>query len=155
MKNQERKRKTFIYRGLGIPVKLVNAPMKKAPGEWCIDINMNRLMRLVLEAVIHKPSSLTGNELRYIRKHLQMSMAEFGKIFGVSHVAVLKWEDEQNRISPSLELCIRLYVLNYLQAKDKDFRALFNELSLQQLSNQPKGKIYPIEAHNEDLKIAL
>jgi DNA-binding transcriptional regulator YiaG len=155
VKNQERKRKTFIYRGLGIPVKLVNAPMKKAAGEWCIDINMNRLMRLVLEAVIHKPSSLTGNELRYIRKHLQMSMAEFGKIFGVSHVAVLKWEDEQNRISPSLELCIRLYVLNYLQAKDKDFRALFNELSLQQLSNQPKGKIYPIEAHNEDLKIAL
>jgi DNA-binding transcriptional regulator YiaG len=155
MKKQDRKRKTFIYRGLGIPVKLINVPMKKAAGEWCIDINMNRLMRLVLEAIIHKPSSLTGDELRYIRKHLQMSMAEFGKIFGVSHVAVLKWEDEQNRISPSLELCIRLYVLNYLQAKDKDFRALFSELSLQQLSNQPKGKIYPIEAHTEELKIAL
>lgn len=157
MKKQEKKRKTFIYRGLGIPVKLVNAPMKKAAGEWCIDINMNRLMRIVLEAIIHKSSSLTGDELRYIRKHLQMSMAEFGKIFGVTHVAVLKWEDEQNRISPALELCVRLYVLNRLQAKDKEFRALYNELSLKQLSSQPKGKIYPIaiSAHNEELKIAL
>ena len=152
----DRKTKTFIYKGLGIPVKLVNVPMKKAVGVWCIDINMNKLMRIILEAIIHKPTALTGSELRYIRKYLEMTMMEFGKTFGVSHVAVLKWEGKQNRISPSLELCIRLYVLNYLRAKDKEFRALYNELSLQQLSETPKRKFrsFVVDASTENLKIA-
>ncbi len=152
-----RKTKTFVYKGLGVPVKLVNAPMKKAAGVWCLDINMNKLMLLVLREIIHKPIALTGDELRYIRKHLEMTTTEFGKLFGVTHVAVLKWEGEQNRISPSLELCIRLHVLNYLRAKDKEFRAFYNELSLQQLAKGPKGKIHPlaIDVPTEDLKIAL
>jgi DNA-binding transcriptional regulator YiaG len=156
-KHKDRKIKTFVYKGLGVPVKLVNVPMKKAAGVWCLDINMNKLMRLVLEAIIHKPTALTGDEFRYIRKYLEMTMVEFGKEFGVSHVAVLKWENEQNRVSPALELCIRLYVLNYLRAKDKEFRAFYRELSLQQLSESPKGKIYPlsVDAATEDLKIAL
>ncbi|MDE3045630.1 MAG: hypothetical protein KGJ02_03185 [Verrucomicrobiota bacterium] len=149
-----RKIKTFVYKGLGVPVKLINVPMKKAAGVWCLDINMNKLMQIVLEAIIHKPAALTGDELRYIRKHLEMTTTEFGKTFGVSHVAVLKWEAEENRISPALELCIRLYVLNHLRAKDKDFRALYNELPLEQLS---KKKIYPltVDVTTEHFKIAL
>ncbi len=156
-KTTERKTKTFIYKGLGIPIKLINAPMKKAAGVWCIDINMNNLMLVILQELIYKPTALTGDELRYIRKYLEMTMAEFGNTFGVSHVAVLKWEHEQNKISPSLELCVRLYVLNYLQAKDKEFREFYNDLSLQQLSKSPKGKIYPlsVDATKEELKVTL
>lgn len=152
----KRKVKTFIYKGFGIPVKLVNVSMKKAAGVWCIDINMSKLMRVVLETVIRKPSALTGDELRYIRKYLEMTMAEFGKEFGVSHVAVLKWEGGQNRISSPLELCIRLYVLNSLRVKDKEFRALYNDCSLEQLSKSSKGKVHPIvvDATTEELKIA-
>jgi DNA-binding transcriptional regulator YiaG len=154
---KNKKTKTFIYKGLGIPVKLVNVPMKKAAGVWCIDINMNKLMRIVLDALIRKPTALTGEELRYIRKYLEMTMAEFGTVFGISHVAVLKWEGKQNRISPALELCIRLYILNYLRAKDREFRLFYNELSLSQLSESPKGKIHilAIDATTENLKIAL
>lgn len=138
--SKDRTIKTFIYKGLGIPVKLVNVPMKKAAGEWCIDIDMNKLMLVVLQEIIHKPTALTGDELRYIRTYLEMTTTEFGTAFGVSHVAVLKWEGEQNRISPALELCIRLYVLNHLRAKDKEFRALYNDITLQQLSKGPKRK---------------
>ncbi len=118
---------------------------------------MNKLMLVVLEALIHKPTPLTGDELHFIRSYLAMTTTEFGKTFGVSHVAVLKWEDEKNRISPALELCIRLYVLDHLKAKDKDFRALYKELSLEQLSKNPKRKIFPItvDATTEELKIAL
>lgn len=154
---QERKTKTFIYKGLGVPVKLVNAPMKKACGVWCIDINMNKLILLVLQEIIHKPTALTRDELRYIRKYLEMTMTDFGKAFGVSHVAVLKWENGKNQVSPPMEICIRLYVLNHLRAKDKEFRALYNDLNLQALSKGPKGKIHPIavDATTEELKIAL
>ena len=33
---KKRKKKTFIYEGLGFPIKLINVPMKKVFGEWCI-----------------------------------------------------------------------------------------------------------------------
>jgi|GEM_PF-6851719 hypothetical protein len=64
--------KTFVYKGLGIPIKLINVPMKKAAGVWCLDIDMNSLMRFVLEFIVHKKSSLSGDELKYIRKQLGM-----------------------------------------------------------------------------------
>ena len=154
---KDKKTSTFVYEGLGIPVKLINVPMKKMLGEWFIDINMETLQRIVLEALIHKPFSLTGAELRYIRHYMEMSCADFGKNFGVSHVAVVKWENEKNGISPALELYIRLYMMTYLNAKDNEFRALYNDLSLDKLSKSRGGKIHPIaiDATTEDLKIAV
>lgn len=114
-------------------------------------------MLVVLEMLIHKPFPLTGDELHFIRSYLEMTSTEFGRVFGVSHVAVLKWENEKNRISPALEFFIRLYVLDYLKVKDKEFRALYKELNLEQLSKKQRGKIFPIavDAAAEDLKIAL
>ncbi len=152
------KKKTFIYKGLGVPVKLINVPMKKILGEWFIDINMETLQRVVLEAIIHKPTFLSGVEIRYIRKYMEMSTKEFGNIFGVSHAAVVKWENDTNGITPALELCIRLYMLNYLKVKDEEFRALYNEINLGQLSKRRKGTIHPIAVDvisSEELKVAL
>ena len=155
MKNK--KKSTFVFEGLGFPVKLIQVPMKKVLGEWCIDINMNKLMLVILEALVHKPIPLTGDELRFIRSYLDMTTTEFGKLFGVSHVAVLKWEKKKNRVSPSLDFCIRLHVLDHLKAKDKEFRALYKELCLDRLSRVQKGKIHQIavDANTEILKIAL
>lgn len=51
--------------------------MKKVFGEWCIDINMNNLMLLILEEIVHKPKALTGDELRYIRTYLEMTTTAF------------------------------------------------------------------------------
>ncbi len=152
----KRKKETFIFEGLGFPIKLINVPMKKIAGEWCIDVNMNKLMIVALEALIHKPIPLTGDELSFIRSYLQMTTTEFGKAFGVSHVAVLKWENCENRISPALDFCIRLYVLDHLHAKDAKFRAVYKKLSLEQLSKKEKGKIHPlaIDVETEDLKSA-
>ena len=47
--------------------------------------------------------------------------------------------------------------MTYLKAKDKEFRALYNDLSLDKLPKKRDGKIYPIviDATTEDLKIAL
>ena len=91
-----------------------------------------------------------------MRKYLEMTTAQFGKEFGVSHVAVVKWESGKNKASPPMELCIRLYMLNHLRAKDKEFRELYNDLSLEKLSKSRKVKIHPIAIDvAEDLKIAL
>ena len=155
---KDSKRSTFVYEGLGLPVKLVNVPMKKVFGEWFIDINLETLQRVILEAVIHKPSALTGSEIRYIRKYMEMPTKGFGELFGVSHVAVVKWENSKNGIAPALDLYIRLYTMNLLKAKDKEFRALYNELNLTRLSQSHKGKAQPITVdviNSEEFKIAL
>ena len=57
---KDKKTSTFIYEGLGIPVKLINVPMKKMLGEWFIDVNMETLQRVALEALIH-PIRQRGN----------------------------------------------------------------------------------------------
>jgi DNA-binding transcriptional regulator YiaG len=153
---EKKKRKTFVFKALGFPIKLINAPMKKILGEWCIDIDMNKLMRVALLALVHKPTALVGNELGFIRSYLKMTTTEFGEIFGVTHSAVLKWESNENQISPALDKCIRLHIFDRLCAKDKEFRALYQELSLAQIAKREKGKIHPIRIDaQEDLKIAL
>ncbi len=154
MKN--RKTETFIYEGLGFPIKLINVPMKKVFGEWAMDINFNKLQLAAVYGLIYKPTSLNGDELRFIRKFLDMSMADFGKVFGVSHVAVLKWENGKNHVSPPTDIYIRLYILDHLHAKDKEFRSLYNKISPKSLSKHKGEKIRPIAIDiDEDLKIAL
>ena len=88
MKNK--KKSTFVFQGFGFPIKLIDVPMRKVLGHWVIDIEMGKLEAVVLQALIHKPTLLNGDELRFIRKYLSMTTSEFGKLFGVSHVAVVK-----------------------------------------------------------------
>src|SRR5258706_11846209 len=105
--------------------------MKKVLGEWIVDIDLTQLQLVVLRALVYKQTRLSKDELRFIRKSLFLTTTAFGKIFGVSHVAVLKWEKGERRLSPSIELCIRLYVLDHLHVKDKEFRSLYNTITLE------------------------
>lgn len=155
MKTKNKKKETFIYKGLGFPIKLIQMPMKKVMGEWIIDVDMNKLQLAVLRALIYKLAPLTGDELHFIRAYLNMTMTEFGRTFGVTHVAVLNWENGKRNISAPMEVCIRLFVLDHLRAKDKEFRSLYKIINLEQLSSHKERKIplIAIDA-SDDLKIA-
>lgn len=123
----ETKRDTFIYEGLGFPIRLINVPMRKVFGEWALDINFNKLHLRVLFMLATKATPLTGKELRFIRHYLEMSTHTFAKLFGVTHTAVLKWENEERKMAPGTEICIRLYVLDHLKVTDKEFRKIYLE----------------------------
>ncbi len=146
----------YLYNDLGFPIILINAPMKQIFGEWVLDINLNSLQKEVLNALVHKPFFLTGKELRFIRKYFEMTTTSFGKLLGVTHPAVLKWENEQAKLNPTTENYLRLYVLDSLHAKDKEFRNLFREISIENLVNQRKDKTHdhPIEIDANDQLIA-
>ena len=130
-----KKRDTFIYEGLGFPIRLVNVPIKKVFGEWAIDINFNILQSSVLNILARKPTHLSGNEIRFIIDYLEMSTRDFAKLFGVSHAAVIKWEKEETKMNPSTEVCLRLYILNYLKVTDKEFRKLYLKINPKNLAN--------------------
>ncbi len=149
------KHKTFIFQGLGFPVKLINAPMRKMVGEWVLDVDFEELQLTVLYFLLEKPAPLTRNELKFIRKYLEMTTTEFGKLFGVSHVAVLKWE-KGTRANLSTDVCIRLYMYDHLKkTKDKDFRNFFHKIKLETLAKNIHVKERPIIIDaGEDLKSA-
>ncbi|MBP7074368.1 MAG: hypothetical protein KBA81_03170 [Rhabdochlamydiaceae bacterium] len=152
---KDKKRETFVFRGLGFPIKLINVPMRKMVGEWVIDVDFEKLQLTALLALLEKQAPLSGAELKFIRKYLNMSTTEFGKIFGVSHVAVIKWE-KGTRANLSTDLCIRLYVYDHLlKIKDKDFRKFYQKNSLAELAKNRNAKIDPIAIDNfKELKSA-
>ena len=132
---KEVKRDTIIFKGLGFPIRLVNVPMKKTLGEWVIDINFNLLQIAVLNLLARKPTPLSGNEIRFIIDYLEMSTRQFAKLFGASHAAVIKWEKEESKMNPNTEVVLRLYLLNYLKASDKEFRKLYSQINPENLSH--------------------
>ncbi len=134
-----KKIETFTYEDLGFPIELIDVPMKRVFGEWVLDINLNTLQHEVLKMLIHKPTPLQAGELRFIRKYFEMTTTDFGAVFGVSHAAVLKWEGGQLP-APPMDVYIRMYVMDRLNAKDADFGKLFHEVDMAGLAQAKKER---------------
>lgn len=147
---KEKKIETYVYEDFGFPITLINCPMKKVFGEWVLDINLAKLQMKMLKALIYKPIPLTGSELCFIRKSLELTTTDFGKLVGVSHPAVLKWEKDQTPLHPTTEIYIRLHVLKVLQAKDKEFKDLYEQISVENLIKHKNDKQIPLEIHFQD-----
>ncbi len=108
-----KKAKRFIYEGLGFPMVLLNVSLVKKRDVWTPAIDYNKLQKRVLFALAQKHSAMTGNEIHFVRAYFEMTLENFGKHFGVTHVAVLTWDkmgDKQARINPTTELYIRLFI---------------------------------------------
>lgn len=135
------KKDTFIWEGLGFPIRLINVPMKQVFGEWVLNINLESFQKMVLHVLARKPTPLNGAELRFIVDYLKMSTREFAQLFGVTHAAVLKWENERSRMNPSTEVCLRLYILHHLKVADREFRRLYLKISPQNLANSENAEM--------------
>ncbi len=125
----ERKvQKHFVDEGFGFPVHLLNVPMVKVRGQWTPDVDYNKLQKIVLKQLAHKPGRLSGDEIHFIRQALEMTLQQFAKRLGLSHVAVIKWEKvgaEATSMNWSTEKDIRLFVLSMVKASSKDSMALY------------------------------
>lgn len=135
----EKKIETFTYEDLGFPIELIDVPMKKILGEWALDINLNILQLEILNMLIHKPTPLQAEELRFIRKYFEMTTTAFGEVLGVSHAAVIKWEGGGLPALP-MDVYIRMYVMDRLKAKNADFGKLFHEVSMASLAQAKKER---------------
>jgi len=127
----QRIKRVHIDRGFGFPVKLVNVPMVKVRGEWTPAINYNLLAEVVLKELCEKDSNLTGNEVRFVRQHFEMTLQQFAKRFGVTHPAVMKWEKMKNKPTGAnwaTEKDIRLFVLNQLTSRPAEIVDLYRYL---------------------------
>jgi DNA-binding transcriptional regulator YiaG len=110
----------FWDESLGFPVMLVGVPMKKIRDEWIPDIRLNEYQEVVLWVLVHKPSPLTGRQVRFIRHWMGKTQQEFAEQHDVTHAAVSKWESKGHELtgmSKPTEILLRLNVLTALPDK--------------------------------------
>ncbi len=134
--------------GLAFRVQLIDCPMKRVLGEWVIDINLNALQLFVFKGLIHKPSPLTGKEMRFMRKLMDLTTEEFGKRLGVTHAAVVKWEKEQAKMSLVQDVYIRMLFMGML--KDKEINSIFKEINPETLAEAKESK-KPLSVNTAEL----
>lgn len=116
--------KEMKYMGFGFPIVLKSVPAKYIRGQLEPVFSHKELGFQVLELLCLKKKSLTGNQVKFIRLFFDFSLRDFASLLGVTHQAVMKWEnfaDEYATISESTEKIIRLNVLYRLNKKPKVF----------------------------------
>ena len=141
--------KVYVDTGFGFPVRLLNVPMVHVRGVWTPKINTNELAVAVLHALGRKAARLTGNQIRFIRHHFEMTLQDFARRFCVSHVAVLKWERAGNRPVAThwtTEKDMLLFVLSRLKAKPGDLARLYEALEI-----RPAQKAAPMHLDAREL----
>ncbi len=109
------KRENYSYRECGLPITLVNIEVSRCPscGEHEVEIpNIQGLHRLIAETVARKKSTLTPNEMRFLRKYIGFSGVSFAEFIGVHAETVCRWETGKNTGPMAIERLLRHLTLS-------------------------------------------
>lgn len=105
---------TYLYTESGLPnVVLVGVEVRRCPSCGHHELVLPRVVELhrtIALAVIRKPSRLSGAEVRYLRKYLGWSGADFARHVGVDPSTVSNWETDKDPIGPASDRLLRLMV---------------------------------------------
>jgi putative zinc finger/helix-turn-helix YgiT family protein len=112
----ERRAHRYTESGLS-NVTLLNVEVRTCPacGEQEIVIpHIEDLHRLIARAVMVKPSTLSPDEIRFLRKWLGFSSTDFALAMGVRPETVSRWESKSTRqpMAATAERLLRLMVAN-------------------------------------------
>ncbi len=69
---------------------------------------MNDLMRTIALALVVKPYSLAGPEVRFLRKFLGLTGEAFARLLDVDKTTLSKWETGEDPVGPQSDRLIRL-----------------------------------------------
>lgn len=115
--------KHYIYLGLGFPVELHDVEMVLFDGEFHPKIDVRKIADQAIKSLISQKSRLTGNQIKFIRTYLSMSLREFSKLVNESHMAVKKWEnfcDDPTNMDRNIEIMLRLHIYDQVVIKIKN-----------------------------------
>jgi putative zinc finger/helix-turn-helix YgiT family protein len=112
----EARRENRSYKESGLPnIVLLDVEVSHCPACGADLVSLPRLSELhrtIALALIDKPSRLVPGEIRYLRKSLGWSGADFARSLHVDPATVSRWESENapQSMSDSNELVLRLAV---------------------------------------------
>ena len=107
------KRENYLYDRNGIKATLVGIPVHRCPecGDFEVEIpHIEQLNRALAGAIIRQPARLTGPEIRFLRKSLGWSGADFARHIGVNPATVSRWETGAQDIGQVADRFLRLLV---------------------------------------------
>jgi len=108
-------RENYDYSSCGLPVTLVDVQVRTCPscGEKGAAIpRIEELHRAIAIAVSQKTARLSGDEVRFLRKFLGWSGADFARHIGVQPEVVSRWEKGRELIGAANDRLLRLLVAN-------------------------------------------
>jgi len=86
-------------------VEVVQCP--QCGDEQIIIPRLDELMRTLAFAVISQPYRLQGEDVRFLRKYLKMTQAEFASYLEIDKTNLSKWENNDDRIGEQSDRLIR------------------------------------------------
>ena len=105
----------YSYAACGLPhITLANVEVRRCPecGEHEVVIpKIEQLHQAIAQAVIGKKARLAADEVRFLRKHLGWSGADFARHMGVTPETVSRWENGRESIGPVADRLLRLMVV--------------------------------------------
>jgi putative zinc finger/helix-turn-helix YgiT family protein len=66
--------------------------------------------RAIAQALVTSPVRLTGEQLRFLRRHLGLSGDQLGRYLHTDKTKISKWESGEDRIGPVTDRLVRLLV---------------------------------------------
>lgn len=116
---RSRKKQRYPYRESGLEDVIIEITVHHCPkcGEVLPEIqNVKALHALIADRLFQKPTSLTGAEVRFLRKEMGMKAKDFAALLGVSPVTVSRWETGAERVGDTNDRLIRcLYQLHRIE----------------------------------------
>jgi putative zinc finger/helix-turn-helix YgiT family protein len=116
---QERRTVDYPESGLG-NVQLGNVPVWVCPkGHEEVEIPaITELHELLAHLIIRKPASITGPEIKFLRRRIGIQAKDFAERIGLTPVALSRFETGRNHVSRRIDLLIRLSAAALLAARD-------------------------------------
>jgi DNA-binding transcriptional regulator YiaG len=90
----------YEYLGLGFPMKLKNVVCFKIHEQWHPKIDVEKVAEDAFHHLLEKAStsSLTGNEIEFIRTYLNLSKKAFAEKLNVTQTTLSRWEKAGNQV---------------------------------------------------------
>ena len=108
------RKENYPYDECGLKhVTLVGVEVSRCPkcGNYELSIpRIEGLHRLLARVLIDKVTRFTGSEIRFLRKSLGWSGADFARHMGVADETVSRWENDAAPIGPQADRLLRLMV---------------------------------------------
>ncbi len=90
---------------------------------------MNELHTLIAINLVKKTSMLTGKEIRFLRKEMDLKANELAHILGVVKQTVSRWENDKENISRYSDRLIRMIYIQILQQRcNKVFKEVLDKI---------------------------
>lgn len=92
---------------------------------------LGQLHRVLADAFLRQERTLAPDEIRFLRKHIGLSMADCAQRIGVTRETLSRWENGAQPMGPSADRLLRVLVLTHEPSTSYHVDDLLKDLNLE------------------------